>query len=154
MVKENMVIDLLKFDDLRGYESCHLVDCIINTIDLIGTFEMRTELVIENCIIKNLQIHSCWFKNGFILKKSIIENYVDYQMGGHNDKPIIFQMNMFVEFVNFFDCQFDNLIVLQENHFIKGTNLLGNKGQGFENKFVSGWVTERNIGRIDLEDMA
>lgn len=151
MVKENIIIGTLKLDDLKDVASCHLTNCIINTIDLIGAFEVNANLVVENCIIENLQIHSCWFKNGFVLKNCIVKNYVDYQMGGHNEKPIIFLMNIFLEFVNFFDCQFQNLIELKENYFVKGSNLLGNKGEGFENIFVSGWIEERNIGRIDFD---
>lgn len=153
MVKENQNIDILSQEDLKGHNTLHLINCIINTIDLIGVFELNIHLIVENCIINNLKIHSCWFVNGFLLKNCIVKNYVDYQMGGHNSNPIIIDGNVFMGFLNFFDCQFENRIEIKNNVFIKGTNLLGNKGEGFENSFVEGWLAENNVGDIDLNEV-
>lgn len=91
MVKENQNIELLCQEDLKGHNTFHLINCIINTIDLIGVFELNVHLIIENCIINDLKIHSCWFVNGLLLKNCIVKNYVDYQMGGHNEKPIVIE---------------------------------------------------------------
>jgi hypothetical protein len=149
MVRENQNIDILNQYDLKGHNTFHLINCLVNTIDLIGVFELNAHLIIENCIITNLNIHSCWFVNGLILKNSIIKNDIDYQMGGHNVMPIVIEGNVFGGFFNFFDCQFENVIEIRNNVFKKGANLLGNKGEGFENKFVSGWFAESNVGSID-----
>ena len=151
MVKENLYIELIKVDDLSRSDSYHLVNCIIDTIDFIGAFELKVQLIIENCIINNLQIHSCWFVNGLVLKNCIVKNNVDYQMGGHNKKPIVLDGNVFIKFLNFFDCQFKNVIEMKNNVFIKGTNLLGNKGEGFENSFETGWLVKDNIGAVDID---
>ncbi|HVI48130.1 MAG TPA: hypothetical protein VM802_24900 [Chitinophaga sp.] len=151
MVKENQNIDFLNRDDFKDHNVVHLVNCLINTIDLIGVFELNVYLIIEDCIINNLKIHSCWFVNGLLLKNNIIRNYVDYQMGGHNVNPIVIEGNVFTGFLNFFDCQFENCIELKNNVFEKGTNLLGNKGEGFENSFANGWVVENNVGNIDID---
>jgi hypothetical protein len=153
MIQKNQCINILNYNELKNYKTFHLVNCIVDTIDLIGVFEVKTHLVIENCIIDNFLIHSCWFENGLILKNSIIKNYVDYQMGGHNANPIVFERNIFIEFFNFFDCQFENIIELRNNIFRKGANLLGNRGEGFENSFVSGWIDENNIGDIDIDEV-
>jgi|SRR5690554_1170800 len=153
MVKENQNIYLLNQEDIKGHNTFHLINCIINTIDLNGVFELNVHLVIENCIISNLKIHSCWFVNGLLLKNCIVRDYVDYQMGGHNRSPIIIEGNVFTSFFNFFDCQFESRIELNNNVFIKGTNLLGNKGEGFENSFVEGWSAENNVGRIDINEV-
>lgn len=153
MVKENKNIDILSKEDLKSHDTLHLINCIINTIDLIGAFELNVHLIVENCIINNLKIHSCWFVNGFLLKNSIIKNYVDYQMGGHNLNPIVIEGNVFMGFLNFFDCQFENRIEIRNNVFIKGTNLLGNKGEGFENSFIEGWLAENNAGDIDINEV-
>jgi hypothetical protein len=153
MVKENQNIGILNQEDLKGYNTFHLVNCIIGTIDLIGVFELNVRLVIENCIINNFKIHSCWFINGLLLKNCIIKSYVDYQMGGHNVNPIVIEGNVFVGFLNFFDCHFENRIELKNNIFIKGTNLLGNKGEGFENSFIEGWLVENNVGNIDVNEI-
>lgn len=153
MVKENQKIELLHQKDLQGHKTFHLINCIINTIDLIGVFELNVHLILENCIINNLKIHSCWFVDGLLIKSCIIKNYVDYQMGGHNANPIVIEGNVFTGFFNFFDCQFENRIELKNNVFIKGTNLLGNKGEGFENSFIEGWVIENNVGNIDVNEV-
>lgn len=153
MVKNNQYIKIVNRDDLENHNTFHLTYCVINSIDLIGAFELNTHLVIENCIIENLQIHSCWFKNGLTLKGSIINNHVDYQMGGHNINPIVIEGNVFKGFINFFDCQFENIIELKNNILEKGTNLLGNKGEGFENSFEKGWLAEGNIGKIDMDQV-
>ncbi|WP_291530584.1 hypothetical protein [Bacteroides sp. UBA939] len=153
MVKENQNIEFLSHEDFKHYKTFHLINCIINSIDLIGAFELNVCLTIENCIISNLKIHSCWFVNGLVLKKCIIKNYIDYQMGGHNLNPIILEGNIFMDFFNFFDCQFESCIELKNNIFIKGTNLLGNKGEGFENSFAEGWLAENNIGKIDVNEI-
>lgn len=151
MVKKNKKINFLNKKDLVNHDRFHLINCIINTIDLIGAFDLNVYLVIENCIINNLKIHSCWFVNGLLVKNCVIENDVDYQMGGHNKKPIVMKGNVFTGFLNFFDCQFENRIELKNNIFNKGTNLLGNKGEGFENNFIEGWLVENNIGDIDVD---
>jgi hypothetical protein len=151
LVKKNQNISFLDLDDLKEYNTFHLVNCFVDTIDLIGVFELNVYLKIENCIINNLKIHSCWFVNGLLLKNSIVKNYINYQMGGHNTKPIVIDGNVFTEFFNFFDCQFENIIELKNNVFKKGTNLLGNRGEGFENSFVAGWLAENNVGDIDID---
>jgi hypothetical protein len=110
-------------------------------------------LNIENCIIHHLKIHSCWFAKGLILKESIVSSYVDYQMGGHNNKPIILEGNIFKDFFNFFDCQFENTIELKDNIFLKGTNLLGNRGEGFENSFAEGWFVDNNLGDVSMDEV-
>ena len=151
MVKKNSFIDVLTLDDLKRDNTYHIDNCIINTIDFIGSFEINDHIIIANCIIKDLQIHSCWFINGFSLKKCIIKNYIDYQMGGHNARPISLEGNIFMEFVNFFDCQFGAVIEVKNNIFVQGTNLLGNKKEGFANTFDKGWVVEGNLGRVDID---
>lgn len=153
MVKENQNIDILNQDDLNGHSTYQLINCFINTIDLVGVFELNVNLIIENCIINNLQIHSCWFVNGLSVKNTIVKNSVDYQMGGHNIKPIIIEGSIFKSFFSFFDCQFDNVIELKNNIFEKGTNLLGNKGEGFENSFAAGFLINNNIGKIDVSEV-
>ena len=153
MVKENQKIKIINQDDLKNHNTLHLINCIIDTIDFVGVFELKVHLIIEGCIINNFHIHSCWFVNGLVLKHSIVKNYIDYQMGGHNINPIVFDGNIFTDFFNFFDCQFENVIELKNNVFINGSNLLGNKGEGFENRFENGWLTENNVGDIDINEV-
>ncbi|MHB9148132.1 MAG: hypothetical protein ACYC2U_07105 [Candidatus Amoebophilus sp.] len=153
MVTKNKYIELINKHDLEDHTTFYIINCIINSIDLIGAFELKVHLIIKNCIINNFQIHSCWFVNGLTIRNSIIVNFIDYQMGGHNTQPIILEGNVFLGFFNFFDCQFEDIIKLKNNVFEKGTNLLGNKGEGFENRFEKGWVIENNIGRTDINEV-
>lgn len=153
MVKENKIIEVINQSDLKGYKTYQLVNCIIKTFDLVGAFELNVNLSLEKCIIYNFQIHSCWFTNGLTLKNNIIVNSIDYQMGGHNLQPIIIEGNIFNSFLNFFDCHFENVIEVKNNIFERGTNLLGNKGEGFENSFAEGWVIENNVGNIDVNNL-
>jgi hypothetical protein len=152
MVKENQNITIVDFSDFKGKSTLLLSNCIIDTVNLIGVFELETHLVIENCVINNFNIHSCWFLNGLVLKNSIVRNSIDYQMGGHNMKPIILEGNIFLNFFNFFDCQFENTIELKSNIFMKGANLLGNQTEGFANNFAKGYFIENNIGNISLNE--
>jgi hypothetical protein len=149
MVKRNQHIGTVTNDYFSGSDKYQFIDCIIATIDLIGA-DFKGHLIIENCVIENFQIHSCWFSSGFTLKNSIFKTSIDYQMGGHNSSPILIEGNIFLGFFNFFDCQFENSIELSNNIFIKGTNLLGNKGEGFENTFLNGWVVKNNMGEVAL----
>jgi len=150
MKVENKIINLLHYSELGSNEPIHICDSIIKTIDF-DTFEFNSEVIIERCIIDSLLVHSCWFRKGLVFKNNHLINYVDYQMGGHNSNPIHIENNIFVEFVNFFDCQFKEVVEVNNNIFIKGSNLLGNKNEGFENTFDKGMIHNNNIGQIDLE---
>ena len=147
---ENQIIEKFNNNNLNDIESCYIKNSIINLIDLEGVFELNTFLSIENSIVYNLNIHSCWFNKGLEIKNCIIYNAVNFQMGGHNKKPIIMQENIFKSFFNFFDCRFEDVIILKYNVFLEGTNLLGNKGEGFENTFQNGYLIEDNLGDFNL----
>ena len=72
-------------------------------------------------------------------------------MGGHNKSPIIITGNIFNEFVNFFDCHFENDLEVQSNIFFKGTNLFGNLNEGFANTFNGLVKSEFNIGSLKID---
>lgn len=78
-------------------------------------------------------------------------NYVHYEMGGHNKKSIIIAGNIFHGFVNFLDCHFENQLLIEKNIFLLGSNLLGNKNEGFANLFQSEIIIKENIGSLDLD---
>ena len=148
---ENKIIETIDIKFLLEKEDVlYFKNCIIENIDLIGVFELKIELRIENCIISNLQINSCWFTKGFVFKNNIVKNTIDYQMGGHNVNAIIIEGNIFLAFFSFFDCQFEEIIRLKNNIFRNGTNILGNKGKGYENSFERGFLIEENIGELSL----
>lgn len=151
MVKSMEYIAVIGREDLKGHSSFVLRNCVVGTIDLIGVFDLEVHLTIENCVVESMLIHSCWFSEGCTIKNSVIVSYVDYQMGGHNLRPIVLEGNVFNEFFNFFDCQFNDVIEVRNNIFLKGANILGNKGEGFENTFAHGCIVEGNIGSMDVD---
>lgn len=145
---ENKNIDIFHHSDLnKTTTSCKIFNSIIKTIDF-DLFESDTPILIENCIIYDFLVHSCWFKEGLIFKNNLVINYIDYQMGGHNEKPIDLSGNIFTDFVSFFDCQFNFPVNLHNNIFRKGSNLLGNLDEGFKNIFDNGIIINGNIGDI------
>lgn len=146
---ENKIIQTLNYSELEGFNSFIISNCIIETIDF-DSFDADMEIVIENCIITNFCIHSAWFTNGLVFRRNIVVNYVNYQMGGHNEKPIVFVENIFHEFVNFFDCHFNDSLILENNIFNLGSNLIGNNTEGFANTFVKDFVASNNVGEINL----
>lgn len=146
---ENKIIDTMCYKEFNEIDSLVISNSIIKKIDFIS-FESDFSIVIENSIIYDLLIHSCWFKAGLIFKNNQVMNYVNYQMGGHNEAEIKIVGNIFSEFVNFFDCQFEKDIEVKNNVFSKGCNLLGNLDEGFKNSFETPAIIEDNIGAIDL----
>ncbi|MCD0487941.1 hypothetical protein LPB86_06855 [Pedobacter sp. MC2016-14] len=151
-----MKIDGKNIGTLRSSEldiktsTCHISNSKIKILDF-DLFESDSEIIIDNCIIEKLLFHSYWPKGGLIFNNNKVLSYVDYQMGGHNEQPIKISNNTFEEFVNFFDCQFEAKVEVCNNIFLKGTNLLGNEGEGFQNSFDNGIITENNKGLINLD---
>lgn len=146
----NKNIELLDFSELEELNSFTIINCTIKTINF-DLFEPNFQIKIENCRIENFLIHSCWFKGGLLFKNNVVKNYIDYQMGGHNELPIILDGNIFNSFVNFFDCQFYANLEVINNTFTKGSNLLGNLEEGFKNTFNEGLIFKNNIGNIDVD---
>lgn len=149
MIINNKILDIISFEEIKE-EDVHIIGCLIETINLMAV-EMCARITIENSIVKNLNIHSCWFKKGFVLINNHIDNYIDYQMGGHNIEPIIIQNNIFNDFFNFFDCQFISDVIVKNNIFLKGTNLVGNVDEGFKNSFDAKLIVEGNVGQLDVD---
>ena len=85
---ENKNIDLLDFSKLEKFKFFTISNSIIKTINF-DLLEPDFKIVIENCKIENFLIHSCWFKGGLLFKNNEVKNYIDYQMGGHNELPVI-----------------------------------------------------------------
>lgn len=123
---------------------------IISEIDFMSQ-DISKHVVIENCIIDTLSIHSCWFRAGLLLKGNQIFNYVDYQAGGHNKSAIIIENNIFHNFFNFFDCHFEDTLEIKENIFLKGSNIDANKNEDWSNTFEKTVKFIRNIGNLNID---
>jgi len=149
---KNQIIELLDAPKLIGHEECHISHSIIKTVDFLS-FEVEIPITIERCIIENLLIGACWFTEGLLFSGNIVVNRIDYQMGGHNKREMTIKGNVFHDFFNFFDCAFIAHLTVEKNVFCKGSNLLGNQGEGFKNDFNQGFTASDNIGSLALDDI-
>ncbi|QBR12179.1 hypothetical protein [Sphingobacterium sp. CZ-2] len=147
---KNQSIELIDKTYFSQNDYVKMSNCMIKCIDLTGCFELDTEIIIENCVINEFNIHSCWFVKGLTLRCCVVNGYIDYQMGGHNDVSLIFDENIFTDFFNFFDCEFNAPVIFTNNIVLEGTNLLGNIGEGYENRFNAGWNAKNNLGALNL----
>lgn len=143
----NEIISVIKPLHLEK-NSLEINNSLINIIDLSFT-EFEFELKLNNCIINELALHTTWFKGGFIIKNCIVKRYLNYEMGGHNEKKVIIKNNIFEDFVNLFDCQFEALLIVESNIFKRGTNLLIDFHTNENNSFAKELQINNNIGELD-----
>lgn len=151
VIIENRVIRILCYDDIKLYESVIIRNCIIDMINFEFT-KVFVPIFLESCIIKELLINTCWFKKKTVIDKCIFKNDIIYEMGGHNDDEIQIINNVFCGFFDFFDCHFNEKIFIENNIFIKGTNLLGNKEKGYKNIFNKGIILSNNNGNLEIDN--
>lgn len=132
------------------------------------------EIILENCVIENfsgssiqfikqIKLHNCTFKRcqfiftyfvgGLLIDNCIFNDYLDFQAGGHNKtgNSVIITNNVFNDFVNFFDCWYENEVTISNNHFQKGTNLLG-APLNIPVAFDKEPIIKDNIGQLDIND--
>ena len=152
MTVENKILDCLECANLIEGEELIIRNSIIKRIDF-DIFVFSGKVLVERCIIEDFKIHATWFKEGLVFRNNLVSNYIDYQCGGHNDKPIVLEGNVFSGFFNFFDCQFDSVLLVKNNVFLQGSNLLGNENEGFRNLFENGHVVENNMGTLNRGGM-
>lgn len=146
---ESKIINRLDYSAIKSYNSVIVRQCVIDTIDF-GFNRVDLPLIFENCVVKEFLLHTCWFRKGITIQNCIFKNDILYEMGGHNEKEIYIKYNIFHGFFDFFDCHFERKIFIQNNIFIKGTNLLGNKEKGYENLFNNGIEIDGNIGNLQI----
>ena len=91
-------------------------------------------------------------------KEVVIENctfdtYLDFQAGGHNKLgcQVKITNNDFKDFVNFFDCCYENEVTICNNRFDKGTNLFG-KPNNIPVTFDVEPTIKDNAGRLDFDN--
>lgn len=151
MKKQYAIIKTLTFDEIKRDDVILLSHCLIKSIDLLAADGFRGTVVIENSIIDDLQIHSCWFTEGLVLRNCVVHGFVQYEMGGHNYRPFVMEGNVFTGFVDFSFCQFLDRVIIRDNVFMRGTNLLGNQGEKAAVTFETEPEVMGNAGKMDLD---
>ncbi len=153
----------------------HLVDCYIDgEIKIETTENWDKEVVFENCVVEhfsgsvtlfekpvrfiNCLFNKCqfsftYFLGGLTIKNCKFDDNLDFQAGGHNKvgKPIIIINNHFSGFVNFFDCWYESGVIIKNNCFAQGTNLLG-KPYNIPVTFKVALVIGNNQGQLDIDN--
>ncbi len=132
------------------------------------------EIIIENCIIeyfsgsatqfdkpvklinsyfKNCQFVFTYFLGGLTIENCTFDNYLDFQAGGHNKtgKPVVITNNYFQDFVNFFDCWYEDEVTISNNNFHHGTNLLG-RPHNIPVTFDINPIIENNLGQLNFDN--
>lgn len=151
-----------------------LVDCYISgEVNIETTETWDKEVVFENCISEcftgnsvhfgkpvrfiNCHFEECqfvftYFLGGLTIDNCKFDDYLDFQAGGHNiaGKPVIIINNQFSGFVNFFDCWYESEVIIKNNCFLQGTNLLG-KPENIPVTFDVEPVIENNQGQLDID---
>lgn len=105
-----------------------------------------------NCHFKNCQFVFTYFLGGLIIEHCTFDSYLDFQCGGHNKKgnPVMIANNHFRGFVNFFDCWYESEVIVRNNTFHQGTNILG-QPQNLSVTFEQEPIIKDNIGQVDLK---
>lgn len=151
-VSLDALLDLtpLKQDDEENIAiALTLRNCQLQTlVASFTTFEQP--VLIENCGLEQGVFMSCYFPAGLTLRNCHLRSELDFQCGGHNEPEaaIVLEDNTFDDFVNFYDCVFEGPVVVRNNHFRAGTNLLGNLGEPFAVHFEIPPVLENNQGEM------
>lgn len=127
-------------------------NCIVEYFSgSVTQFDKPVRLI--NCHFKKCQFVFTYFLGGLTIDNCTFENYLDFQAGGHNKtgNPVILTNNDFKDFVNFFDCWYENEVTISNNKFHKGTNLLG-KPHNIPVTFDKEAIIKDNIGQLDLDN--
>ena len=134
--------------DGLGNEAMTLERCVIHVLNL-STIEFHGKVTIRNCVIDKLNLHCTWFAAGLDFTGNVVISDIDYQMGGHNNDVMVISENVFHGFFDFFDCHFEERLNVENNIFLKGTDLLTRENKGFDNYFNGGVVLSGNIGQLN-----
>jgi hypothetical protein len=154
-IKDVFISGKLSLSGLDNFnKSIILENCIVEYIEGISS-QFLKKLEFRNSNFKLCDFTFTYFLGGLDLDCCVFENYLDFQAGGHNKSNSLFSITncTFKGFVNFFDCWYESQVVIQSNHFIKGTNLLGkDRETGIKTRFDILPTVENNVGKLDVGD--
>lgn len=127
-------------------------NCIVDYFSgSVTHFEKPVKLI--NCHFKKCQFISTYFLGGLLIDHCTFDDYLDFQTGGHNKtgSSIIMTNNDFKGFVNFFDCWYENEVIIRNNTFHQGTNLIG-KPHNIPVTFDKEPIIKDNFGQLNLDN--
>ncbi|UOK42168.1 MULTISPECIES: hypothetical protein [Flavobacterium] len=126
-------------------------NCIIKHFSGNIQFEKPVKLI--NCHFQKCEFFGAYFFGGLTIDNCTFDDYLDFCAGGHNKtgNPVIITNSNFKGFVNFFDCWYENEVIISNNKFHKGTNLLG-KVHNIPVTFEIEPTIKENIGALDIDN--
>lgn len=139
----------LNSESLSERSSITIDKCIIDHIDFCSLC-FSEEVVIRGCVIHKIDMLSTFFEKGLRFENNVIMGDAIFEAGGHNAAPISFSGNVFHGFFHVFDCVFDAPLIVRDNIFLKGTDLLTKEGKGFDNSFEGGLSIDNNLGTLNV----
>jgi hypothetical protein len=145
----NICSQLIDLNTIDVNQEIRISNSIIEEINFTSLIFSK-KVSVSKCIIDKFVIHSSWFEGGLNFVDNIVLSDIDYQMGGHNITDFVLERNLFNGFFSFFDCQFEGDVIVKNNIFKKGSNLLLKEDKGFDNLFERQLIIENNIGRLDM----
>jgi hypothetical protein len=151
-VRDSHITGELRIDEYKREGSLFIENCIVDKM-MATAVDFRGAVNLISCRFSKTSFHGAYFRSGLTIDKCIFETYTDFEAGGHNEIPNTFRIinSQFLDFVNFFDCWFKGEVIILDNEFAGGTNLLGNKNEPFRVHFDIEPRIENNKGRIDLD---
>ena len=133
----------------NGYNEAFIMEnCIVDNIDLCSA-RFNERIIIKNCIIRKIELSGTFFEQGLDFSNNVVQCYIIFEAGGHNNQSISFINNIFNSFFCFFDCYFPEKVVVKGNIFINGSDLLTKEDPNIDNVFGNGYVVDCNLGSLD-----
>ena len=114
MIIKAKTISQFNSDFINKNEELIIQNSFIDLLDF-SNVEFKYNVKICLCIIGELKLNATWFIEGFELVNCIIQNQIQFEMGGHNKHPITIENNIFMNLFVFFDCWFMSDIYVNNN---------------------------------------
>jgi hypothetical protein len=110
---------------LNGYTQApiEISHCIIERLTLVSE-PCPHPIVITACTMDQLVLLGNYFFQGLILRQCTILGDVHLSASGHNQVPCCIEYNNIQGFTDFDDAYFEAPIIIRNNQFVGGTNLI------------------------------
>ena len=163
---KHSIIENLSFEEEKLFKGVMYVENveIIHTrvnksfMNLCTNFQ---KVVIEDCVFSKftdidnevkecLNIYRGNFEDNLFINKSSFFGRVNMS-ALHCLGKVIIENNIFEEFVDFGDCWFKGTVIIRNNQFKKGTNLLGNQDKPYKVTFDKKPCIENNTGNLAMD---
>jgi hypothetical protein len=151
-ILHSVIIGTLSFEETDFKIPIVMEKCEVESIKA-GSVQFNKVVKFTKCHFKKFDFPFCYFPGGLEIISCSIDSYIDFQCGGHNKPTTTVRISntIFKGFVNFFDCIYEGPVIITNNKFEKGTNLLGNKNEPFVVSFDDVVKIEDNEGELNID---